>query len=459
MKGRLSLRSRLIGLIAIVLVAVAALGGLLNYLNAKQKVALEAEAALAGAGNTVARVLGEMSNPTREDLAKLLPVFDGTRHVRLELIDRTGTVLAASRLLDPANDVPDWFVRAIGGPDSALDYAAPISASPVDRIRLKADPRSEIDEVWGDLMVDLIVLGGFAVTSFVLTAVVIGRALSPLGPVSRAFARIGDGETDVRLPEEGPPEIRALCRALNEMSARLSEVSRRNTQLSGQLSRLQDEERAELARDLHDEVGPYLFALDVDAAAIAKLAAANGGSKAGEIADRAAAVREAAAHARTHVRMILGQLRPGLVGNLGLAQAVRDIATFHGERHPQIAFSVDVPGRSLGPDLDGVLLSVIREAVNNAVRHGRPRTVDITVAEMNGEVAFSVLDDGVGLGDSTPGMGYGLINMRERVRGAGGEIFVASRRTGGTAVSGLVPARPPGGGRIARSAMREELTA
>lgn len=439
MEDALSLRLRLIGAIALVLLLALMVGGALTYIHAEQKVAVELAAALDGASNTVVQILAETPEPSADTLDQIARVFDGNRHVRLELLGANGEIINRSRLSDPLNDVPDWFVGAIAGRPDTISFAAPPSAAPAILIRLVSDNRSEIDEVWGDLILHLAVLGGFAVVSFILVSIVIGRSLAPLESVSAAFTQIGAGATDVRLAIDGSPEIRALCRACNDMAGRLSAMSLRNRQLSDQLLRLQDEERAELARDLHDEVGPYLFALDVDAAAIATLASADDGPRSREIGQRAAAVREAAAHARTHVRTILGHLRPGLAGSLGLAQAVRDIVSFHVDRHPDVTFQVDAPERSLGAETDAVLLAVIREAVSNALRHAAPKAVEVTVAEMDGEVAFAVTDDGKGLPQGAERNGYGLINMRERVEAAGGMITIAGRRSGGTSVSGVLP--------------------
>ena len=81
------------------------------------------------------------------------------------------------------------------------------------------------------------------------------------------------------------------------------------------LQSAQEEERAEIARDLHDEVGPYLFALQVDAKAIAKIDTP-------EAARLGASVREAVMHIQQHVRDILRQLRPVTQLEFGLEAAV-----------------------------------------------------------------------------------------------------------------------------------------
>ena len=77
---------------------------------------------------------------------------------------------------------------------------------------------------------------------------------------------------------------------------------------------MQDEERADLARDLHDEIGPLLFAADVDAVAIEQLAQ-NGVHE--QIPERVGIIREAISRMQRHVRDILGRLRPAVCSTSG----------------------------------------------------------------------------------------------------------------------------------------------
>merc|ERR1711969_400618 len=107
--------------------------------------------------------------------------------------------------------------------------------------------------------------------------------------------------------------MRALADGLNQMVDRLAEASIANRRLSEQLQRLQDEERASLARDLHDDVGPLLFAIDVEAGAIARKLPADAAPM---VSDRVAAIRSSALEARRAVRRILADLRPGVMPGL-----------------------------------------------------------------------------------------------------------------------------------------------
>ena len=108
---------------------------------------------------------------------------------------------------------------------------------------------------------------------------------------------------------------------------------------------IQEEERADLARDLHDEMGPFLFAMRVDAEAIESEARKAGQ---GAIADpRAGAIGEAVSHIQSHVRDILKQLRPDGLAEIGLKTAIANLATFWQRHHDGIAIALEIGGGRL----------------------------------------------------------------------------------------------------------------
>jgi two-component system sensor histidine kinase UhpB len=100
--------------------------------------------------------------------------------------------------------------------------------------------------------------------------VFIGRMLRPLDRLTRALEEVGDGRFRTRFGGRLPPELARLRDSFNRMAARLADADADNRRLNAQLLTSREEERSELARDLHDEVGPYLFAIGADAALAAR---------------------------------------------------------------------------------------------------------------------------------------------------------------------------------------------
>ncbi|HWA62132.1 MAG TPA: histidine kinase, partial [Caulobacteraceae bacterium] len=204
---------------------------------------------------------------------------------------------------------------------------------------------------------------------------------------------------------------------------------------------LQDEERADFARDLHDEIGPHLFAVNVDAAMVGQLVAAG---RADEALAQVKAIQASVAHMQKLVREILSRLRPTPLYELGLTGAVADLVAFWRARHPEIAFEVALPDKddALGETAREAVYRVIQEGLSNAVRHGRPGRVRVSVSvAKDGAVTAEVSDDGRGGQTGGDERGFGLKGMRERVTAAHGDLTVdRAGPDGGWRVAARLPA-------------------
>jgi two-component system sensor histidine kinase UhpB len=213
-----------------------------------------------------------------------------------------------------------------------------------------------------------------------------------------------------------------------------------NRRLHERLQHLQDEERADLARDLHDEIGPFLFAVSVDAAAIPQLAAED---RQAEIAERVATIRDAVAHMQRQVKAILGRLRPVGPLGLGLADAVEALALFWRRRYPGIEIRIELAVGDGGRDerIDATIYRIVQEGLSNAVRHGSPRRILVTIAAEDEErIRVAIVDDGGGLDDAADEAGFGLIGMTERIAALGGTLQVGNRRDArGVALTAFLP--------------------
>jgi two-component system sensor histidine kinase UhpB len=293
------------------------------------------------------------------------------------------------------------------------------------KIRIDAAPESEISEVWEEMTLQFLILTGFFALVSWLVSWTLDRALRPLDNLAVALTEVGQGRFTAHVPENGPEELLAIYREFNRMALHLKAAEQQNRALTIQLNTVQEEERNDLARDLHDEIGPFLFAVDVDAQIIPQYAARG---DAGEVSTRAGAIRQSVAHMQRHLRSILSRLRPALLLDLGLAQAIDHLVSFWKKRQPGIEIVANVTRASYGASIDEIAFRTIQEALNNAVRHAKPAHIEIKVF-MIGDTTLhvSIRDDGSGLAPNAPA-GFGLAGMRERISAAGGALEVASNR-------------------------------
>ncbi len=438
----MSLRLRLMASIIFVLLVSFCIGGLAAGWHAVRSVRTEMQAALAVGAQELRNGIDDLpdAGDRGDELGRLVRTFDGDRHVRAVLRDSTGGLRMASTLPALRPKAPAWFVALLA--PSLAPIRLDGGAGSV--ITIEADPRNEVAEVWTQLQDDLIAVGLFCGLSIVLVSLIVGRALRPLDRLSAALAFFGSGEFAVRVERAGPPELVRLAHGFNTMAERLDEAQTRNLRLTEQLLTLQEEERTDLARDLHDEVGPFLFAVHLDAASIEQAVVSG---RSADVLDRAHAIREAVGHMQRHVRAMLHRLRSVSPVEGGLAPALDNLVAFWRARQPTIRYSIDVSVDEDGID-DPTLAAIYRlvqEGLNNAVRHGRPERIEIAVQPMeSGEIVVRVADDGTGLAEfGPPGSGFvglGFRGMRERVEGLGGSLRLGPGEDGkGTVVTARLP--------------------
>lgn len=435
----LSLRLRLIGLVAVVFAASLALGGTVACLNASRSVEAEMRSALAVGQQIVALgVAGlDRSDDPPRDLEELVASFRGNRHLRVTLTGAERAVAAPQRDAPPLAAAPGWFERLIGVTPSRVLIPVTLAGRAYGEIALETVPHNEVLEIWNEFGGSLLLLALFSAPTMLLIYVFIGHALRPLDRLAAGLARIGGGDYAVRLEERLPPELSRLRDSFNRMAGQLFAMAAVNRTLNQQLLSLQEQERAELARDLHDEVGPFLFAINIDAANIRRQAEA---SALATVAAPAAAIAEAVGHLQKQVKSMLGRLRPIGLAEFGLGDAIAHLIEFWRRRHPEIDYRLTIAPEAEGRGelIDTTLYRIVQECLSNAMRHGKPAAIAISIGCEDGALVARVRDDGCGM-RADAGTGYGLIGMGERVKGLGGSLDMASDPGAGTTVTARLP--------------------
>jgi two-component system sensor histidine kinase UhpB len=421
------LRLRLIVLVGLVLLVSLACGSALVCWRAARSVQTELRAALDVGAKSIRAGFDDLAvadDPSGE-LRRLVATFNGNRHVRAELFDAQGQPVITSKLFAPTQAVPGWFLRLIRGRPPSIVLPVPQVVDHGSVIDLQTDPTNEIGEVWAASRDAVMVLAGFAALSTLIISSVIGRALRSLEVLSAALERISEGDHPGALPVRGPPELTRLVKSFNLMTERLAIAATQNDRLNERLLTLQAEERAALARDLHDEIGPLLFAVDMTAAAVERVA--DSGHPAA-IAAHARSIHDAVGRMQRSVRTILERLRP--LQGAGLETAIRRLAAFWQSRRPEITVIVtfSIEEDQVDDDLKDTIYRVVQESVSNSIRHGEPTRIEIEVVHgMDGCIRVRVTDDGNGMPAGTGGRQstrLGLVGMRERVTAMAGSLSI-----------------------------------
>jgi two-component system sensor histidine kinase UhpB len=276
---------------------------------------------------------------------------------------------------------------------------------------------------------------GFAIAfTIVINVVLLQRRFRPLerlvDQMERAdLSRPGANLRRIESPA-GPEEVERLYHAFLRMLRRLEDERRR---ASSAALTAQEEERARVARDLHDEVNQSLTGL------LLRLEAARAKAPP-ELAGELAETRVLATQAMEELLTLTRQLRPTALDDLGLKAALAGHVSELGKQ-TGVATSFEADGE-LGVvpgDVQLVVYRVAQEALANAFRHSGAENVQVRVRRDDGTVELSVSDDGRGFTFDQASQGLGLAGMRERALLVNGDLQVESRPNIGTRVRLRVP--------------------
>lgn len=279
--------------------------------------------------------------------------------------------------------------------------------------------------------------------SLLMNWLVLRAAFQPLLQLEETADAIRRGEHDRRAPRSRLSDP-AIGRIIDTFNAMLAEQERQRAELAALSSRTlsaQEEERRRIARELHDETAQELTAL------LVHIRLATDGSREPLTRERLTELRAATSRALAGVRRIARELRPTILDDLGMAEAVRAYANEALARSGTRAHvSTSGSAARLDPTRELVLYRVIQEALNNVAKHAEAPRVDVVISQAAGSVVASVTDTGRGFQPRrtvTPtGQGLGLLGMRERLALVGGHLEIESSPGAGTVVRATVPLGP-----------------
>ena len=197
------------------------------------------------------------------------------------------------------------------------------------------------------------------------------------------------------------------------------------------------EERAHLARELHDSVTQALFSMTLVTRTIEMLLDRD----MGQVREQLAALRELQREALAEMRALIFELRPGNLEEDGL---VRSLRTHTAALQGRIGLPIVVQGEledRLPLSIEQVLYRIAQEALHNIVKHAAARQVRVELTRDGGGVRLCVVDDGKGFDPAgVPDGHLGLTGMRSRADKIGAELTVRSRPGAGTTIEVFVPA-------------------
>ncbi|AUC98467.1 histidine kinase [Bradyrhizobium sp. SK17] len=446
---RLSLRARINLLLALILALGLGINIARLVLEAGPRVQAEDQSVTRLAREFVETMVAGLSDVPDPDarLDQIVQDLSRLRHVSITRQGDAGPRTAEhSEEADDLRAPPAWFVALVHPEQTSVTVPISIHGKPQSLV-ITSHPDDEIAEIWDGIVTQLEVGSAIAVVLFLVTMLVVGRALAPLEALAQAMTNIEAGYYDARVEPGGSPELAAICAKLNHLAATLGEAVEGKRRLAERAVSLQDSERKEIARELHDEFGPYLFALRAHAGALTRLSDVDRPDPAA-LRKHGNAILEQVNALQQFTRRILERLRPAGLAELGLREALGALVRLWSESHPEVEIESSVSHTlgATGETADLTIYRIVQEALTNVFRHADATAVSITiepaerqtgVRDSRGCALVRVSDNGRGL---RPGYkdGRGLTGMRERILALGGSLNVRSGDDGVT-VEALVP--------------------
>ncbi|HEX2391833.1 MAG TPA: sensor histidine kinase [Solirubrobacterales bacterium] len=284
-----------------------------------------------------------------------------------------------------------------------------------------------------------VVIVGLAVAAVALTLALLRtrRRYRPLERLIDEMEKVDLSRPGSPLPSsiDGVGETEEVARlelAFLRMLRRLEAERRR---AGSAALRAQEEERARVARDLHDEVNQSLTGLLLRLEAVREAAPP-------ELELELAATKTLANQAMTELLSLARQLRPTALDDLGLAAAIAGQVERLARGPLDARIAVEGDFSDLGDDAQLVVYRVAQEALNNAARHSDAERVTVRLGRgASGGVELEVADNGRGFAFEESERGLGIAGMRERALLVGGELTIESRPSHGTTVRLSLPGK------------------
>ena len=228
----------------------------------------------------------------------------------------------------------------------------------------------------------------------------------------------------------------------NNMTKDLRASTEQLTALSRRLVEVQESERKQFSRELHDRIGQNLTALGINLDILKTQLASDGSAGLRSRLDDSAALLESTTGA---IENVMSELRPPMLDDYGLLPALQWYGNeFAGRTGIDVKVHGDERMERLTPATEIALFRITQEALNNVAKHAHAKCVDIKLEHLSTQCIMSVSDDGMGfdvasISSSRRRPSLGMVTMRERTQAVGGQFEVRAVPGGGTQVVVRVP--------------------
>src|SRR5262245_14636527 len=311
-------------MIGIELAAAAIGAGAIIYAMRQQNEA-EMAASMARAETLVRMVVANAKQGTSpesalEAVALRIPVIEP---IEIAVLDPSGRVVNHTGAPDPSDEsyFPEWYGFLVNPGEPRRVLPLDIDGKKIGEVRFTGRPRESIEDGWDDLVELATLAVAVNAAVFLLLYLTLSQILKPMGRLAQGLKDLERGHYEVRLPRPPVQELDVMTERFNSLSAHLENARSENLMLSRRLIHIQDDERKQIAAELHDELGPDLFGLSAELLSLRQMTA-NMADQGPKISNRVGRLLEIANRIKDLNRELLRRLRPMSIGRIPLSDAI-----------------------------------------------------------------------------------------------------------------------------------------
>ena len=418
----MSLKLRLIFIVNFLLFVAIFIGFFSVVFTSKNAVRSEIESSVRLAQFSIQS--GVQKNPELylfQDNLLGLKDLETIRHLTIQLLDKNKNIIDENFVNKESNLSPVWFQNILDLYSKDLNpQEIPLRqyGELMGSVLITPNPIYEYDEIWQQFKNGLLIAAIFFVFVNIAIYFLFEKLISPIENLISSFHNLEQGHYKKNNESFGISELDILRVKLNQLIGKLKKNDDKIHQLNQKLISIQEQEKKEISRDLHDEIGQSLAAIQVQAAAIKTM------QKSKNSVNQAETIIQTTKDLMGQTRNLIKRLSLTIIDDLGLEDSLIDLygSWMKKSGYKNAHCLISLPNHKQFSNLHKeTIFRLTQEALTNINKHARPKRIDISIQENNKSIHMEFINDGI-VRNNKKTIGIGLLGMAERVANLSGTM-------------------------------------
>lgn len=347
--------------------------------------------------------------------------LESIRHLTIQLLDKNKNIIDENISSKEFNRSPAWFQNILDLYSKDLnpqDIPLLQYGEKIGSVLITPNPTYEYDEIWQQFKNGLLIAAIFFVFVNIAIYFLFEKIIAPIENLIRSFHNLEQGRYKKNNESFGISELDILRVKLNQLIGKLKKNDDKIHQLNQKLIGIQEQEKKEISRDLHDEIGQSLAAIQVQAAAIKTM------QKSKNSLNQADSIIQTTKDLMGQTRNLIKRLSLTIIDDLGLEDSLIDLYSSWIKKsgYKNAHCRISLPNhKQFSNLLKETIFRLTQEALTNINKHARPKKIDISIQETKKSIHMEFINDGI-VSKNKKTNGIGLLGMAERVANLSGTM-------------------------------------